>query len=232
MAQDIVDIIDYYTTPVTIITGAHVSNLRRGVGEIWSGLPAEANVQTLGLGENLAANTEFLRLIRESMHDLSGVPQEDLTKVQHISNTSAAALRMLYHSLTMGADAKTITYGEGIKDINILILKYANEFIPDHPLFNKINKYIEDKFKGDIDLFLERYSVKPVFKYGLPNDRMSVLQEGTIEKSLGIFSKKELLERLGVRNTSKVIKDAEKYEKLQAELGKPKIGIEQKNLLK
>ena len=40
MAEDIKGIIDYYGEPTTIITGATLGNVKRGIGQIWSGLPA------------------------------------------------------------------------------------------------------------------------------------------------------------------------------------------------
>jgi len=237
MAQDVKEIVDYYTTPVTIITGALVGNLKRGIGEVWSGLPAEANVQTLSLGENLSANMEYLKTIREAIHDLSGVPQEVLSKVQHISNTSAAALKMMYHSMTMAADAKTVTYGEGIEEINSLILQYAIKFFTDHDLVKPLVIAIAKSPSKSAELFLERYRITPVFKYGLPNDRMSVLNEGQIEIQLGIGSKRTIMERLGVKNIPLVLEEAKKdkeeveEDKNKNKDKKPKVGIAQEKLL-
>ena len=60
MAEDIKNIIDYYAAPTTIVTGGTIGQLQKGVNQIWSGLPSDANVFNLGLGEDLGASNELL----------------------------------------------------------------------------------------------------------------------------------------------------------------------------
>jgi len=223
LAEDIKKIIDYYTTPVTIIKGAKIGNLQRGIGQIWSGLPAEASVQTLGLGEDLGNAKEFMETVKKAMHDLTGVPEEVLSKVQHISNTSNAALKTLYNSLTMASDRKVLTYGYGIEKVNALALKLWLRYNPTHPLVTEIEssrELIEN----------EVYTTDPVFTYGLPNDRMTTLQEGQIELQTKTGSRRSIMERLGTKNIPKMIAEIDAEEKKYAENTEPSMRISQDKL--
>ena len=94
MNQQIKAIIDYHVTPTTVITGASAKSLKKGLGQIWSGLPAEANVFNLGLDVDLSSALQFTKDLKTAMHELSDVPENSLGKIQAISNTSAAALQI------------------------------------------------------------------------------------------------------------------------------------------
>ena len=121
--QQVKAIIDYHATPTTVVTGASAKSLKKGLGQIWSGLPAEANVFNLGLDVDLSAVNQFVVTLKTAMHELSDVPENALGRIQPISNTSAAALQITYHPLIQQANMKALTYGEGITNINTLILK-------------------------------------------------------------------------------------------------------------
>jgi hypothetical protein len=233
MAEDVKSIIDYYATPVTVITGGTVGNLKRGLGEVWSGLPAEANVSTLSLNADTNASITFLDKIRQAIHDLSGVPEEVLSKVQHISNTSSAALKMLYHSLIMAADRKILTYSIGLEEINRLTMMYNFLFFSNEELNANV-------IKLKPNLFYDRFVAEPIFNYGLPNDRMVMLQEAQIELQSLIGSRREIMERMGKKNIPKIMDEIEDDVKLKQEaqgteaqktgFSNPKLGIDQNKL--
>jgi len=206
MTEDIKLIIDYYAQPTTVITGGTVGNLQRGINQIWSGLPADASVFNLSLGEDLSASMAFIKLLKEAMHDLTGVPEEVLSKVQHISNTSAVALQMLYQSLIQVADIKAVTYGEGLADINKMTLVIYEKSLGNHPLYTKLKSKVESlniftpEVPYKVELFVTRFTTEIKFKYSLPNDRLQMLNEITLELSNKIGSRKEAMERLGKAN--------------------------------
>lgn len=206
MAEDVKQIIDYYAAPTTVVTGATVGNLKRGVDQIWSGLPAEADVKVLSLGEDLSASQTFLQSLKNAMHDMTGVPEEVLSKVQHISNTSAAALQMLYQSLIQAADKKAMTYGEGVVEINkmlaILMVKYFQDSLD-------MVKNLPANAKEKPEEYFERFWVEPVFIYNLPSDRLMQLQEAQLELTMKVGSRQEVMERLGKRNIPKIVKQME-----------------------
>lgn len=218
MAEDVKDVVDYHASPVTVITGGTVGNLKRGLGEIWSGLPAEAQVFNLELNTDMAASMNFMSLMREAMHDLAGVPQEVLSKVQHISNTSAAALNMLYQSIVQAADKKALTYGEGLTRLHRYTMILATKYLQDHPLIGKL----PEAARTDAKTFFNQYEAVPVFKYNLPVDRKSMLEELDIELRLQIASRREAMERLGKRNIQliegQISSDKEENVKYQKDL--------------
>jgi len=205
MAEDVKMIIDYYAQPTTVITGGTVGQLKRGLNEIWSGLPADASVFNLALGEDLSASTNFLKILKDAMHDLSGVPEEVLSKVQHISNTSAAALQMLYQPIIQVADKKSVSYSEGIEEINRMTCIIYAQNISSHPLFAKLPEEAKDKPKS----YFLRNKAEPVWKYNLPNDRLSMLNEATIELDQRLGSRREIMERLGKKNIPKILSEIE-----------------------
>jgi len=210
MAEDVKMIIDYYAQPTTVITGGTVGQLKRGINQIWSGLPSDAQVFNLTLGEDLSASMTFLKLLKDSIHDLSGVPEEVLSKVQHISNTSASALQMLYQPIIQIADKKAVSYGEGIEQINkYTVLMYASN-IQENEAFKKLNS-TEKVDKS----FITKYAPETVWKYNLPNDRLGMLNEATIELSNGIGSRREVMERLGKENIPKLMDEIEEDAKFK-----------------
>jgi hypothetical protein len=48
--------------------------------------------------------------------------------------------------------------------------------------------------------FEKKHTVKPVYTYGLPQDRMSMLQEAQVEQALQVTDRKGIMNRLGVKN--------------------------------
>lgn len=206
--QELKGIIDYYATPTTVITGATIKNMKRGLGNVWSGLPPEANVFTLGLDADLSSMTTFLDRLKTAMHEISDVPENVLGKIQSISGTSAAALQLTYQPLVQQADLKALTYGEGIAEINEMIFRILT-------VYDKKNKRLAtfefDETDGDL-------RVVPIFSYGFPTDKMNTLQELQIEQSLNMLSRAEGMNRLGKNNVPDLIERIDEERRTEAEL--------------
>lgn len=192
MNQQIKAVIDYHVTPTTVITGASAKSLKKGLGQIWSGLPAEANVFNLGLDVDLSAALEFIKDLKTAMHELSDVPENALGKIQAISNTSAAALQITYHPLLQQANIKAMTYGEGITEMNSMILRILEIEDPKNERLKKLRK-LAPRFRSEM-------RIVPVFAYGFPKDRMDELNRAEIELRLKLGSRKEIMERMGKQN--------------------------------
>jgi hypothetical protein len=212
LTEDIKAIIDYYAQPVTVITGGNAGVLKRGIGELWSGLPSEANVFNLGLNDDLSGSHLFLKLVKDAIHDMSGVPEEILSKVNHISNTSAAALQMMYSSLIQAADKKVVTYSEGLEELHAMTFQMARAVDLQHPLYRNlpINAVQDERY-------FNRYRAVPVFTYNLPNDRLAQLNEINLEVQLKIASRREVMERLGKKDIPKLLSEIEKDQQQLAE---------------
>lgn len=223
MSEDIKAVIDYYAQPTTVITGGTVGQLKRGINQIWSGLPSDANVFNLTLGEDLSASMNFLQMLKQAMHDLTGVPEEVLSKVQHISNTSASALQMLYQSLIQMADKKSVTYGEGIKELNRMTFLLFSQQFSGHPLYTRVKEQVESEgimSEYSPELFTQRFDSTPKFKYALPSDRLQMLNEANIEVSMGIASRREVMERLGKSNINELMRQIEEDIEYKEKLAK------------
>lgn len=229
MAEDVKNIIDYYAQPTTVITGGTAGQLKRGINQIWSGLPAEAQVFNLALGEDLSASMNYLKMLKDSMHDLSGVPEEVLSKVQHISNTSASALQMLYQPIVQVADKKSVSYGEGVEEINRQTVAIYALSINTNSAFRKLDA--EEDVDDD---FLAKYAPETIWKYNLPSDRLGILNESVIELSNNIGSRREVMVRLGKENIPKILSEIEGDIKLKAKnlellnkAGQPDVPVEE-----
>lgn len=208
MMQQLKAVIDYHVTPTTVITGASAKSLKKGLGQIWSGLPAEANVFNLGLDVDLSATINYVKDLKTAMHELSDVPENALGKIQAISNTSAAALQITYHPLKQQADIKAMTYGEGISKVNTMILRIVEIEDPN----NKRLKVIKDAEEN----FLTDMRIEPVFAYGFPKDKMDELQRAQLELQMKLGSRREIMERIGKQNIPELLQEIDEDAMQQA----------------
>lgn len=197
LMQQLKAVIDYHVTPTTVITGASAKSLKKGLGQIWSGLPAEANVFNLGLDVDLSATVNFAKDLKTAMHELSDVPENALGKIQAISNTSAAALQITYHPLMQQAKIKDVTYGEGISEVNSMILRILKIEDPKNERLVKLLKKAPN--------FLAENKIEPVFSYGFPKDKMDELQRAQLELQLKLGSRREIMERMGKQNIPELL---------------------------
>lgn len=195
--QQLKAVIDYHVTPTTVITGASAKSLKKGLGQIWSGLPAEANVFNLGLDVDLSATVNFAKDLKTAMHELSDVPENALGKIQAISNTSAAALQITYHPLMQQANIKAMTYGEGIAKVNSMILRMLAVEDPDNPRLVKLQKREPN--------FLAEMRIEPVFAYGFPKDKTDELNRAQMELNMKLSSRREIMERMGKQNIPELL---------------------------
>ena len=204
LQQQLKAIIDYHCTPTTVITGASAKSLKKGLGQIWSGLPAEANVFNLGLDVDLSATENYITSLKTAMHELSDVPENALGKIQAISNTSAAALQITYQPLIQQANLKALTYGEGIAQVNSMILRIVDIEDPDNPRLQVLRDFEEN---GTLTDFLTEMRIEAVFAFGFPKDKMEDLQRAQIESQLKIGSRREWMERLGKNNVPELLEE-------------------------
>lgn len=122
-STDIADAVHYHGHPVTVVTGAKVGQLTRDPRKIWSGLPAEAKVQNLALGNDLNAAIQHKSDLKNSMLELGDVPPALLGQVQAISNTSGVALAHQYLPSTARMLKKRASYTPGVRAVNRMILR-------------------------------------------------------------------------------------------------------------
>lgn len=197
LMQQLKAVIDYHVTPTTVITGASAKSLKKGLGQIWSGLPAEANVFNLGLDVDLSATVNYAKDLKTAMHELSDVPENALGKIQAISNTSAAALHITYHPLKQQADVKALTYGEGISKVCSIMLRILAIEDPENSRLVELQNMEPN--------FLAEMKIEPVFAYGFPKDKTDELNRAQMELNMKLSSRREIMERIGKQNIPELL---------------------------
>jgi len=205
LSQTVKNIISYYLEPVTVITGGNSKNLKRGLGRIWSGLPAEASVFNLGLDADLSSAVAFMDRIKMSIHELSDIPENILGKLQAVSNTDEAALKLTYMPLIQAADAKAANYDYGFHK---LIKMTVDMMRKKSEVYSK--EYSEGFSKLD-DKFNDSYYAAVQYTYALPKDYISIINQAESEMRLGVGYREELIEKLGKKDPESV------FEKVKAD---------------
>jgi hypothetical protein len=215
VATDVADIINYHAAPVTVITGAKASSLEKGPKKVWGGLPKDAQVFNLeGGGQGLQGAMEYLKIIKQAMHEMVGVPETALGQVQPISNTSGVALSIQYQPLMNRYQQKMIQYGEGMQQINSLILRTLAFKEPELFIWDQAKNGPIKKFQLPV-LDLNdptTYESTVHFPPPLPLDKLIVLNEIQSKMAMGLESREGALRQLGEEFPD------EKLEEIRAEL--------------
>lgn len=199
-ATNISEIVDYHSAPVTVIIGAKASNLEKGPKKVWGGLPKDARVENLENNVDLEWAVEYLRFLKLTMHEMTGVPESALGQTQPISNTSGVALAMTYQSMMMRYTRKIIQYSDGLVRINALILRTLFTYEPDCLLYDPDTEGL----KTEPDQLDQLDPADPLiyrtvcdFPPPLPVDQLVKLNELMVMLELGLISKRGALRELG-----------------------------------
>lgn len=193
------DIINYYASPVTVITGARANNLERGPKKVWAIPSKDARVENLSAETNLDGVLNFLELIKGKMHEISGIPVNALGQELTISNTSGVALHMTMLPLIQKNKQKTTQYSAGLQQVNEVVLRAVALYMPEMLLINPEREEIADEEQltqlDPRDPLTYRNTVE--FMSPLPLDKLVLLNEITAEMQLGLQSKEGALRKLG-----------------------------------
>lgn len=198
--SEVSEIIKYHAAPITIVTGAKVSQLEKGASKVWAGLDKDSKVFNLeGGAAGLPAAMEFLALLKRQMHELSGVPENALGETQAISNTSGVALIVQYLPLMQKYDQKKMQYESGIREICSIALRTLFLFEPDALFYNPETEGI---WQDGMPFVLDPtdpliYRVDITWPQPLPVDQLIKLNEIQVKMLLGIESKVGALRELG-----------------------------------
>lgn len=217
-ATEVSDIINYHAAPVTVITGAKANQLEKGPKKVWGGLPKDANVFNLDMTTNLQGPLTFLEMVKQAMHEMTGVPAGALGEKQPISNTSGVALAITYQPLMNRAQMKHTQYGDGLERINEIVLLTLAVKEPHTFVFNP---YTESHLKPGQLAQLDphdpiTYRTTADFPPPLPTDILIKLNELQSKMALGLESKKGALRELGEEFPDERM--AEIYEELREDI--------------
>jgi hypothetical protein len=186
-STDIADIINYHGQPITVVKGAKSSNLEKGARKIWGGLPKDADIFNLELKSDLGASISYLNMIKTAIFEIGSMPEDALKGKEHVSNASGIALHVKNQPILDMTHKKWVTYGQGICDINRLILKTA--------VYLKLENF-------DIGAFQElpitvKYYTETIFADPLPKDILIQMQVLAQKLQLGLESRIGALKDLG-----------------------------------
>lgn len=199
-ALEISDIINYHAAPVTIVTGAKVSNLERGPRKMW-GIPSDkANVFNLEGGTAAVGPAlEYMERIKLAMHEMCGVPSNALGELQPISNTSGVALSITYTPMMQRYHMKQQSYGEGFKRINALVLRTLYLAEPNSVIYDPSTEgMIEPGQASAVDPNDPLAYITTIhWPHPLPLDQLVALNEIQAKIALGLESKRGALKELG-----------------------------------
>ena len=199
--SDVSEILDYHSAPVTVVYGAKISSLEKGVGKMWGGLPKDARIQNLELDSDLGASVGYINDLKTAMHEIGRVPEGALGGSQAISNTSGVALHFVNLPLIEKTRTKRLSTTEGLIKVNKLILLLGLH----HGMIEK-PEGAKDFFKTDVD-----------FPDTLPKDELILLQQLQMEMQLGLESRRGAMKKLGKEDIETTITQADEDRKQMQE---------------
>lgn len=202
--SDISEIIDYHSSPITVVYGAKIGNLERGANKVWGGLPKDAKVQNLELSSDLKASNQYCDNLKKSMNEVGGIPVGALGGEQAISNTSGVALQFVNAPIIERTNIKKEATAYGIRSINKLIL-YLSQL-------NNIITPPKDVPKSDF------YNTIVEIPDTTPKDLLVELQQIEIEMRLGLECRKGAMHRLGREDIDSTIEEIDKDREEHPEL--------------
>jgi hypothetical protein len=199
-ATEVSDIINYHGSPVTVITGAKASNLEKGPKKVWSIGSKDAKIQNLTMDTNFAGILGYMELLKQGMHEMTGVPQAALGQMQPISNTSGTALSVQYQPLMNRYHLKQIQYSPGLERVNALVIKTLALKEPQALLYNPLLAGIHPKPDQVLQLDPSdplTYRTSCLWPSPLPMDVLVKINEIQAKMALGLESKRGALRDLG-----------------------------------
>lgn len=199
-AMEVSDIINYHGAPVTVIIGAKASSLERGPRKVWSIGNKDAKVENLNMETNFQGILGYMELLKQSMHEMTGIPAQALGQMHPVSNTSGVALQVMYQPLMQKYRLKTTQFSRLFKRINELIMLHAvikepqllvyNEFV--NPTMLKPGQYAELDPNDPLTYLSTVHWPEP-----LPVDKLIKLNEVQALVSMGLESKRGVLRAMG-----------------------------------
>lgn len=212
---EVSDIVNYHAAPVTVITGAKASQLERGAKKVWAGLPKDAQVFNLESSGEMSGALEFIALLKQSMHEITGVPESALGQAQPISNTSGVALAIQYQPMMNRYSMKKIHFAKGLEKINELVIRTAAIHRPESLIYTPGTSSPPEE--GQLTELnpedFNTYRTSTHWPEPLPVDVLIKLNEVQVKMSLGLESKRGALRILGEEFPNEKI--AEIYEELR-----------------
>ena len=193
--SDVSEILDYHTSPVTVIFGARAQQLDKGANKVWSGLPEKGRVEQLSLNSDLGFSTEYRKDQKKAIHSIGAAPAIATGDMDLPANISGPALHTAFLPTTLQLSLKRKHSSPALVKLNKMILSIA------------VNKKLLAVPQGMKTKDLLAHKV--IYADYLPKDQLQELQALQQEFKLGLESRKGALERLGRDNIEEKIKEVD-----------------------
>lgn len=199
-ACEVSDIINYHGSPVTVIIGAKASNLEKGPKKVWAIGTKDAHIENLEMNTNFAGILGYMEMIKQAMHEMTGIPAQALGQMQPISNTSGVALAIEYMPLMQKYGLKTTQYTRLLKRVNELIMLHAVVKEPNSLVYNPMVSSIQLK-PGQYQQLDPSdpitYETSVHWPSPLPIDDLIKINEAQAKQAMGLESKRGILRSFG-----------------------------------
>lgn len=120
--SNILKILRYHAHPKTWARGVGKADVRVNPDELIL-LPGEtATLQNLEMQSDLVSSIQMHKELKQFVHELARVPEVATGKVESVGQLSGIALEILYQPLLEKTEAKRVTYGEMIVELNRRLL--------------------------------------------------------------------------------------------------------------
>lgn len=122
VVSNILKILRYHAHPKTYISGARSeSDIVIGVDSTVL-IPQGAELRALEMQSDLVSSINMHKELKQFVHELARVPEVATGKVESVGQLSGIALEILYQPLLEKTEAKRVTYGEMIVELNRRLL--------------------------------------------------------------------------------------------------------------
>ena len=209
-ATEISDIINYHASPVTVVIGAKASNLEKGPRKVWAIGNKDAKIENLELQTNFTGPLGYMELLKQAMHEMTGVPVTALGQAQPVSNTSAPALHVQYQPLLLRHERKMVQYSQLFTRINELVMKHLFMFMPEYTVWNP---YLSSTMPKE-DQAVELDPADPLsyrsyvdWPSPMPMDTLIKINEIQAKMAMGLESKRGALRDLGIQFPDQKIRE-------------------------
>jgi hypothetical protein len=123
--SSILKILRFHAYPKTFITGiSNTEDIEFGPDKTLL-LPVGAEYKVLEMQSDLSSSITMHREMKELIHELSRIPEVATGKLESVGTLSGTALEILYQPLIEKTEAKRVTYGELVVELNRRVLALA-----------------------------------------------------------------------------------------------------------
>lgn len=120
--SNILKILRYHAHPKTWGRGVGKSDVRINADDLIL-LPGEnSSLQNLEMQSDMASSIQMYKELKQFIHELARVPEVATGKLDTVGQLSGVALEILYQPLLEKTEAKRVTYGEMIIELNRRLL--------------------------------------------------------------------------------------------------------------